>query len=77
MKAFFLHCEHHNESELFQAAHFSTGTTGSSIRTLHCFEKMDGNTRSNWNEAGGTKRRDKRKETMEKACHDGRQSSKN
>ena len=27
---------------------------------------------SNWNKAGGTKRRDERKETMEKACHDGR-----
>ena len=36
-------------------------------------EKVDGwNTWSNWNEAGGTKRRDERKETMEKACNDGR-----
>ena len=26
----------------------------------------------NWNEAGGTKRRDDRKEKMEKACQDGR-----
>ena len=37
-------------------------------------EKMDGwDTWSNWNETGGTKRHDDRKETMEKACHDGRQ----
>jgi len=36
---------------------------------------MDGwNTWSNWNEADGTRRRDERKETTEKACHDGRQS---
>ena len=40
--------------------------------------KMDiWNTWSNWNEAGRTKRHDKRKETMEKACRDGCQSSKN
>jgi len=34
-------------------------------------EKMDGlDTWSNWNEAGGTKRCDDRKEALEKACHD-------
>jgi len=36
-------------------------------------EKMDGwNTWSNWNEAGGTKRHNDRKETMEEACPGGR-----
>ena len=35
-------------------------------------EKMDGrDTWSNWNEAGGTKRRDDRKETLEKDCQGG------
>jgi len=35
-------------------------------------QKMDGlDTLSNWNEAGGTKRRDDRKKKMEKALYDG------